>query len=104
LGNRSSRIEYLILLNSTKLFYKNASSVFKFDHYGVYVAIALFWVISAFYKPLSSLAIWSVVIFMLAFVLIRIVDISMNGLSNTYYLYILLGEILIILIGIYLTR
>lgn len=76
----------------------------RFDHYGVYVAIALFWVISAFYKPLSSLAIWSVVIFMLAFVLIRIVDISMNGLSNTYYLYILLGEILIILIGIYLTR
>jgi hypothetical protein len=76
----------------------------RFDHYGVYVAIALFWVVSAFYKPLSTLAIWSVVIFMVAFALIRIVDISINGPSNSYYLYILLGEILIILIGIYLTR
>ena len=76
----------------------------RFDHYGVYVAISLFWIVSAFYKPLTLPAIWSIVIFMLIFALIRIANIGINGFSSSYYFFILLGEILIILIGIRLTK
>jgi len=76
----------------------------RLDHYGIYLAISLFWMVSAFYKPLTLAAIWSVVIFMLIFALIRITNIGINGFSNSYYFFIFLGEILIIIIGMRLTR
>ena len=76
----------------------------KFDHYGLYIAIALFWVISAFYKPLTSIAIWSIVVFMAGFALMRIINITASGIPNSYYLIILLGEIIIMLIGIILIK
>ena len=76
----------------------------KFDHYGLYIAIALFWVISAFYKPLTSIAIWSIVVFMGGFALMRIINIAASGIPSSYYLIILLGEILIMLIGLFLAK
>lgn len=76
----------------------------KFDHYGLYIAIALFWVVSAFYKPLTSIAIWSIVVFMAGFALMRLINITSSGVPSSYYLIILLGEILIILIGIILIK
>lgn len=76
----------------------------KFDHYGLYIAIALFWVISAFYKPLNSIAIWSIVVFMAGFALMRLINITSSGVPSLYYLIILLGEILIMLIGIILIK
>ena len=76
----------------------------KFDHYGIYILIALFWIISAFYKPLTSIAIWSIVVFMAGFALMRIINITTSGIPSTYYLIILLGEILIMLIGIFLVK
>jgi hypothetical protein len=76
----------------------------KFDHYGLYIAIALFWVISAFYKPLTSIAIWSIVVFMAGFALMRIINIAASGIPSSYYLIILLGEILIMLIGLFLVK
>jgi hypothetical protein len=76
----------------------------KFDHYGLYIAIALFWIISAFYKPLTSIAIWSIVVFMAGFALMRIINIVGSGIPNSYYLIILLGEILIMLIGLFLVK
>ena len=76
----------------------------KFDHYGLYIAIALFWVISAFYKPLTSIAIWSIVVFMGGFALMRIINIAASGIPSSYYLIILLGEILIMLIGLFLVK
>ena len=76
----------------------------KFDHYGLYIAIALFWLISAFYKPLTSIAIWSIVVFMAGFALMRLVNITASGISSSYYLIILLGEILIMLIGLFLIK
>ena len=76
----------------------------KFDHYGLYIAIALFWVISAFYKPLTSIAIWSIVVFMAGFALMRLINITASGVPSSYYLIILLGEILIMLIGIILIK
>lgn len=76
----------------------------RFDHYGVYIAIALFWIISAFYKPLTSIAIWSIVVFMAGFALMRIINIAASGIPSSYYLIILLGEIIIMLIGIILIK
>lgn len=76
----------------------------KFDHYGLYIAIALFWVVSTFYKPLTSIAIWSIVVFMAGFALMRLINITSSGVPSSYYLIILLGEILIILIGIILIK
>ena len=76
----------------------------KFDHYGLYIAIAIFWVISAFYKPLTSIAIWSIVVFMAGFALMRLINITASGVPSSYYLIILLGEILIMLIGIILIK
>ena len=76
----------------------------RFDHYGLYIAIALFWIISAFYKPLTSIAIWSIVVFMSGFALMRIINIATSGIPNSYYLIILLGEILIMLIGLFLVK
>ena len=54
---------YLIITASSLVY------LAKFDHYGLYIAIALFWLISAFYKPLTSIAIWSIVVFMGGFAL-----------------------------------
>ena len=76
----------------------------RFDHYGLYIAIALFWIISAFYKPLTSIAIWSIVVFMAGFALMRIINITSNGISSLYYLIILFGEIIVMLIGIFLVK
>ena len=76
----------------------------KFDHYGLYIAIALFWVVSTFYKPLTSIAIWSIVVFMAGFALMRLINITSSGVPSSYYLIILLGEILIMLIGIILIK
>ena len=76
----------------------------KFDQYGLYITIALFWVISAFYKPLTSIAIWSIVVFMAGFALMRIINIAASGIPSSYYLIILLGEILIMLIGLFLAK
>ena len=89
---------YLIISASTLVY------LAKFDHYGLYIAIALFWVISAFYKPLTSIAIWSIVVFMAGFALMRLINITASGIPSSYYLIILLGEILIILIGIILIK
>ena len=89
---------YLIISASTLVY------LAKFDHYGLYIAIALFWVISAFYKPLTSIAIWSIVVFMAGFALMRLINIAASGVPSSYYLIILLGEILIMLIGIILIK
>ena len=76
----------------------------RFDHYGLYIAIALFWIISAFYKPLTTIAICSIVVFMAGFALMRIINITTSGIPNSYYLIMLLGEILIMLIGLFLVK
>ena len=86
---------YLIISASTLVY------LARFDHYGLYIALALFWIISAFYKPLTSIAIWSIVFFMACFALMRIINIASSGIPSSYYLIILLGEILIMLIGLF---
>lgn len=87
---------YLIITASTLVY------LARFDHYGIYIAIALFWIISAFYKPLTSIAIWTIVVFMASFSLMRVINITESGIPGLYYLIILFGELLIMLIGIVL--
>ena len=72
------------------------------DTYGMYIAIAILWMIAAFYKPLTRLAIWSIVLFMAGFAVMRIGSIFINGLPDAYYLGLLLVEIILTLIGIWL--
>ena len=72
------------------------------DTYGLYIAIAILWMIAAFYKPLTRLAIWSIVLFMAGFAVMRIGSIFINGLLDIYYLGLLLVEIILALIGIWL--
>ena len=76
----------------------------RFDHYGLYIAIALFWIISAFYKPLTSIGIWSIVVFMAGFALMRIINIAASGIPSSYYLMIMFGEIIVMLIGVSLVK
>ena len=76
----------------------------RFDHYGLYIGIALFWIISAFYKPLTSIAIWSIVVFMASFALMKIINITASGIPSSYYLMILFGEIIVMLIGVFLVK
>ena len=76
----------------------------RFDHYGLYILISLFWITAVFYKPFTSLAIWTIIIFMSGFALMRIINMVMNGIPSSYHLIILLGEIIITLIGIYLVK
>jgi len=59
-------------------------------------------VIAAFYKPLTKLAIWSIALFMAGFAVMLIGNILINGLSDVYYLGLLLVEIVLTLIGIWL--
>ena len=72
------------------------------DTFGLYVAIAIFWVIAAFYKPLTKLAIWSIVLFTAGFAVMRIGNILINTLPDAYYVGLLLVEIILSLIGIWL--
>jgi len=76
----------------------------RFDHYGLYIAIALFWLISIFYKPILVISMWSIIIFMISFALMRVFNSALNGAPSLYQLIILISEIIIALIGIYLVK
>ena len=74
----------------------------KLDTYGLYLFIAIFWIISAFQKKLTNIAICSIIIFMGGFALMRIFKIVMGDSYDLYSFVILIGEILIALLGIWL--
>lgn len=76
----------------------------RFDHYGLYIAIALFWLISILYKPILAISMWSIIIFMISFALIRMCNFVLNGAPSLYHLIILISEIIIALIGIFLVK
>lgn len=74
------------------------------DAYGLYIAIAIFWVIAAFYKPLTKLAIWSIILFMTGFALIRIERFFFGSMPDTHYISILVIEILLAMVGMILVK
>lgn len=70
-----------------------------FDHYGLYIVIGIFWIISAFNNFLSLLALWSITIFMSGFALMRFAIIYTGSELANSDLGLLVLELLIALIG-----
>ena len=75
----------------------------RFDHYGLYIIIASFWVAASFIKPLTIPAIWTIVIFMTGFALMRITGIAAN-VHSSYELLILSTEIFMAILGVILIK
>ena len=78
--------------------------VTKFDSYGLYLFIAIVWIIAGFIEKIQKPAIWSIIIFMSGFAVMRLVNIAMNGMPSSFYLGMFISEIVIILIGIRLLK
>ena len=88
------------------LFFTALALVFvtKFDSYGLYLFIAIVWIIAGFIEKIQRPAIWSIIIFMSGFAVMRLVNIAMNGMPSSFYLGMFISEVVIILIGIKLLK
>ena len=88
------------------LFFTALALVFvtKFDSYGLYLFIAIVWIIAGFIEKIQRPAIWSIIIFMSGFAVMRLVNIAMNGMPSSFYLGMFISEVVIILIGIRLLK
>lgn len=88
------------------LFFTALALVFvtKFDSYGLYLFIAIVWIIAGFIEKIQKPAIWSIIIFMSGFAVMRLVNIAMNELPSSFYLGMFISEVVIILIGIRLLK
>ena len=74
------------------------------DSYGLYLLIAIFWVYASFKEKLIKPAIWSIILFMLGFAIMRLLKIASDGVPNLYYLSIFLLEIITAFIGLWLLK
>ena len=94
------------MIKSLYLFFTASTLVYvtKFDSYGIYLFIATLWVIAGFIEDFQITAIWSIVIFMTGFAVMRMVNIATNGPPNSLYLGMFISEVVIILIGIRLLK
>jgi len=94
------------VIKSLYLFFTALALVFvtKFDSYGLYLFIAIVWILAGFIEKIQRPAIWSIIIFMSGFAVMRLVNIAMNGLPSSFYLGMFISEVVIILIGIRLLK
>ena len=94
------------MIRSLYLFFTASALVYvtKFDSYGLYLFIAIVWIIAGFIEKIQKPAIWSIIIFMSGFAVMRLVNIAMNGLPSSFYLGMFISEVVIILIGIRLLK
>ena len=94
------------MIKSLYLFFTALALVFvtKFDSYGLYLFIAIVWIIAGFIEKIQKPAIWSIIIFMSGFAVMRLVNIAMNGMPSSFYLGMFISEVVIILIGIRLLK
>ena len=94
------------VIKSLYLFFTALALVFvtKFDSYGLYLFIAIVWILAGFIEKIQRPAIWSIIIFMSGFAVMRLVNIAMNGLPSSFYLGMFISEVVIILIGIKLLK
>ena len=74
------------------------------DSYGLYLLIAISWVYASFKEKLIKPAIWSIILFMLGFAIMRLLKITSDGVPNLYYLSIFLLEIITAFIGFWLIK
>tara|TARA_B100001939_G_scaffold236179_1_gene203674 strand:- start:763 stop:1050 length:288 start_codon:yes stop_codon:yes gene_type:complete len=76
----------------------------RLDSYGLYLLIAISWVYASFKEKLIKPAIWSIILFMLGFAIMRLLKITSDGVPNLYYLSIFLLEIITAFIGFWLIK
>lgn len=67
---------------------------------GLYVTMAIFWILGAFNKSLTIPALWSLVIFMTGIGLGRAISMIIDGMPSNPYLLFLLLEVIFALIGL----
>ncbi|MDB4836830.1 DUF4345 family protein [Gammaproteobacteria bacterium] len=94
------------MIKSLYLFFTALALIYvtKFDSYGLYLFIAIVWIIAGFIEKIQRPAIWSIIIFMSGFAVMRLVNIAINGLPSSFYLAMFISELIIILIGIKLIK
>ena len=94
------------MVRSLYLFFTALALIYvtKFDSYGLYLFIAIVWILAGFIEEIQRPAIWSIIIFMSGFALMRLVNIAMNGLQSPFYLAMFISELIVILIGIKLIK
>ena len=76
----------------------------RLDSYGLYLLIAISWIYAAFKDKLIKPAIWSIILFMLGFAIMRLLKIASDGIPDLFYLSILLLEMMTALIGFWLIK
>ena len=94
------------MVRSLCLFFTALALIYvtKFDSYGLYLFIAIVWIIAGFIEKIQRPAIWSIIIFMSGFAVMRLVNIAMNGMPSSFYLGMFISEVVIIIIGIRLLK
>jgi hypothetical protein len=75
-----------------------------FDKYGLYIAIGVFWIISAFNKYLGVIALWSITIFMAGFALMRLISIYAGNEFTKIDLSLLVAELTLTSAGYWLIK
>ena len=76
----------------------------RLDSYGLYLLIAISWVYASFKDKLIKPAIWSIILFMLGFAIMRLLNIASDGMPDLFYLLIFLLEIITAFIGFWLIK
>ena len=76
----------------------------RLDSYGLYLLIAISWIYAAFKEKLIKPAIWSVILFMLGFGIMRLLKIASDGVPDLFYLLIFLLEVITAFIGFWLIK
>ena len=66
---------------------------------GLYITMAIFWILGAFKKSLTIPALWSLVIFMTGIGVGRAISMITDGMPSNPYLLFLLLEVIFALIG-----
>jgi len=74
------------------------------DSYGLFLLIAISWTYAGFKEKLIKPAIWSVILFMLGFGIMRLLKITSGGVPDLFYLLIFLLEIITAFIGFWLIK
>ena len=76
----------------------------RLDSYGLYLMIAISWVYAAFREKLIKPAIWSIILFMLGFAIMRLFKMTSDGIPDLFYVSVFLLEITTSFIGFWLLK
>jgi hypothetical protein len=76
----------------------------RLDSYGLYLMIAISWVYASFKEKLIKPAIWSIILFMLGFAIMRLLKIAYDGIPDLFYVSIFFLEIITAFVGFWLIK